>query len=77
MPVYGLFPVLHLPWLSLRGDPNENQTSASEGIPCAFVACSLTEAAIILAVKSRLADVEMSVVLLTRRFDFRWEVSSR
>lgn len=52
-PVYGLFPVLHLPWLSLRGDPNENQTSASEGISCAFVACSLTEAAIILAVKSR------------------------
>lgn len=75
--MYGLFPALHLPWLSLRGVPNENQTLPSENTSNAFVARSLTEATIVLAVKLYLAALEMSVVLLTCQFDFRWEVNSR
>lgn len=75
--VYRLFPDLHLPWLSLRGVPNENQTLASEGISCAFVARSLTEATVLLAVKPRLVAVEMRAVLLTRRFDLGWEANCR
>lgn len=41
------------------------------------MARSLTEAAIVLDVKSHLATVEMRVVLLTRQFDFRREASCR
>lgn len=66
MLVYGLFPDLCLSWFSLRGVPNENQTLASDGVLCAFVAHSLTEATILLTVNWRLVAVEMSVVLLTR-----------